>query len=177
MKKRTAGYSGTPLFRKLGIKPLFRIKTRNAPDDYTKLLAPLPLDVTISSRLRDSIDLWHLFTRSRRELSSQLRACLEEIRQDGMIWVSWPKKASGVPSEVTEDVVRELALPLGLVDVKVCAVDETWSGLKLVIRKKTANETEPVEWAYPARQDQGVPRLAPRGSEVRQLRSFVLTLS
>jgi hypothetical protein len=136
MKKRTAGYSGTPLAKKLGIKSACRVKTRNAPGDYLDLLAPLPADVTISSRLRHPIDIWHLFTKSRSELSSRLRAGLKEIHQEGMIWVSWPKKASGVPSEVTEDVVREIALPMGLVDVKVCAVDETWSGLKLVIRKE-----------------------------------------
>ena len=133
---QSPGYSGTPLVKKLGLKSSFRVKTRNAPDNYADLLVPLPQDVTISTRLRHSVDLWHLFTRSRRELRIQLTHCLEQIRQNGMIWVSWPKKSSGLASEVTEDVVRELALPLGLVDVKVCAIDEVWSGLKLVIRKE-----------------------------------------
>ena len=91
-------------------------------------------------RPRRQTPLWHVFTRSRSELLRQLRTSLGQIRQNGMIWVSWPKKSSGVPSQVTEDVVRELALPLGLVDVKVCAVDETWSGLKLVIRKENRME-------------------------------------
>ena len=131
-----AGYSGTPLARKLGIKPGHRVKTRGAPDDYLDLLAPLPDDVTISARLRGDVDLWHLFTRSRAELRRQLPRCIDEIRRDAMIWVSWPKRSSGVETDVTEDVIREVALPLGVVDVKVCAVDETWSGLKLVIRKE-----------------------------------------
>lgn len=131
-----AGYSGTPLAKKLGIKPSFRVKTWNAPADYPALLDPLPEDVTISPRLRPPVDLWHVFARSRRELARKLPGCRDEIRQDGMIWVSWPKKSSGLGSDLTEDGVRELAFPLGLVDVKVCAVDEVWSGLKLVIRKE-----------------------------------------
>ena len=100
------------------------------------MLEPLPEDVVISARLHAPVDLRHIFSRSCAELRKQLAASLNEIRQDGMIWVSWPKKSSGVSSEITEDVVRELALPLGLVDVKVCAVDETWSGLNLVIRRE-----------------------------------------
>ena len=131
-----AGYSGTPLAKKLGFKSSFRVKTKNAPADYLSLLEPIPEGVKVSSRLRSPINIWHVFSSSRRELASALPTCLAEIEQDGMIWVSWPKKSSGVASTVTEDVVRELALPLGLVDVKVCAVDDTWSGLKLVIRKK-----------------------------------------
>ena len=130
-----AGYSGTPLATKLDIKPGFRVKIKNAPANYRRLLDPLPNDVLISPRLRNEIDLWHLFTASRSELSSQLQSCLTQIRQDGMIWVSWPKKSSAVETDITEDTIRELALPLGLVDVKVCAIDETWSGLKLVIRR------------------------------------------
>ncbi len=131
-----AGYSGTPLFRKLGIKPGFRIRTKNAPPGFASLLNGLPRDVTISTTIRRDVDLWHLFTRSSRELRSHLPGLMEQIRQDGMIWVSWPKKSSGVPTDVTEDTIRGAALPLGLVDVKVCAVDEVWSGLKLVIRKE-----------------------------------------
>ena len=118
-----AGYSGTPLARKLGIGPGTRVKTRGAPRNYRALLAPLPADVHLSSRLRADVDIWHLFTSSRTELAGQLPRCLGEIRRGGMIWVSWPKKASGVPSTVTEDTVREVALPLGLVDVKVCALE------------------------------------------------------
>lgn len=130
-----SGYSGTPLAVKLGIKPAYRIKTRNAPADYRKLLAPIPDKVTISPRLRGPVDIWHLFTRSRFELARLLAQAIGEIPPNGMIWVSWPKKASGVASDVSEDTVREIALPLGLVDIKVCAVDDTWSGLKLVVRR------------------------------------------
>ena len=132
---KSAGYSGTPLVQKLGIKPAFRIKTKNAPKDYSRLVAPLPAGAKISTTFRDDVDLWHLFTRSKSELAKQIPACMKEIRTGGMIWVSWPKKTSGVPSDVTEDTVREVALPLGLVDIKVCAVDEVWSGLKLVRRR------------------------------------------
>ena len=138
----TAGYSGTPLFRKLGIKPESRVKTKGAPANYLDLLAPIPEGATVSPRLRAPVDLWHLFTASKSELRAAVRKAIGEIRQDGMIWVSWPKKASKVPSEVTEDTVREVAFPLGLVDVKVCAVDETWSGLKLVIRKENRREAK-----------------------------------
>lgn len=131
-----AGYSGTPLFKKLGIKSGFRVKTKNTPKNYLDLIAPIPSGVKVSPRLRGSIDIWHLFTSSKSELTKVLVAALGEIQQAGSIWVSWPKKSSGVPSEITEDTIREVALPLGLVDVKVCAVDSTWSGLKLVIRKE-----------------------------------------
>ena len=131
-----AGYSGTPLSKKLGIKPGFRVKTRNAPGHFADLVAPLPDGVTLSPRLRGEIDLYHLFTKSSAELRSVLSKAQHEIDVDGMIWVSWPKKSSGVPTDVTEQTIRDVALPMGLVDVKVCAVDETWSGLKLVIRKE-----------------------------------------
>ncbi len=129
------GYSGTPLFKKLGIKPGFRIKVWNPPMEYERLVLNLPDDVKISQRFRSKIDLWHLFTKSRRELEEQLAIAASQINQDAMIWVSWPKKASGVASEVSEDTIRQICLPMGLVDVKVCAVDDVWSGLKLVIRK------------------------------------------
>ena len=91
--------------------------------------------MTNSNRLRSGVDIWHLVTISRRELAGRIERCRQEIRQDGAVWLSWPKKSSDVPSDMAEDVIREIALPLGLVDVKVCVVDETWSGLKLVIRK------------------------------------------
>ena len=130
-----AGYSGKGLALKLGIKAWDRIKTRNAPAHYPQLLGPLPDDVVLSTRLRRPVDLIHIFSIARAHLLAELRRALAEIEQDGAIWVSWPKKSSGVRTDLTEDVIREVALPLGLVDVKVCAVDETWSGLKLVIRK------------------------------------------
>ena len=133
----TIGYSGKALGQKLGIKSWTRVKTRNAPANYQQLLGPLPNDVQLSARLRRPVDLVHIFSIARAQLVAELRRALDEIEQDGAVWVSWPKKASGVRTDITEDVIREVAFPLGLVDVKVCAVDETWSGLKLVIR--TAN--------------------------------------
>ncbi|HSY49635.1 MAG TPA: DUF3052 domain-containing protein [Thermoanaerobaculia bacterium] len=132
----TAGYSGTPLAKKLGIKPDFTIFPVNAPADYQSLLAPLPEDVTFVRKLTKAVDLIHLFTTSAAELNSKLRFWRNAMRTDATIWISWPKKASKVPTDITEDVIREIALPMGLVDVKVCAVDETWSGLKLVVRKE-----------------------------------------
>ena len=111
------------------------MKVRGAPRNYRQLLEPLPEGVTISPRLQGKADLWHLFTTSRRELADGLAQAMTGTEGSTAIWVSWPKKASGALTDLTEDVIRELALPLGLVDVKVCAVDETWSGLKLVRRK------------------------------------------
>ena len=130
------GYSGTPLAKKLGIKEGYRIRTTGAPPDYLELINPLPPNVTISDRIGKGIDIWHFFTKSYSELESKLPTLMRAIQPDGTIWVSWPKKSSGVPSTVTEDSIRKVALPLGLVDVKVCAIDETWSGLKLVVRKE-----------------------------------------
>ena len=132
----TAGYSGTPLARKLGIKDGFDILTINEPDNYTELLAPIPRNATLSDQSRSGVDLVHLFTNSRDELFSKLAECVRLIKQDGSIWVSWYKKAAKLQTEITEDTVREAAFPLGLVDITVCAVDEKWSGLKLVIRKE-----------------------------------------
>jgi Protein of unknown function (DUF3052) len=131
-----AGYSGTPLAKKLGIQAGAFVRAVDAPDDYAQLLEPLPANVTFVERGADELDMVHLFTKSRSKLVKYLDEYKNKIKQNGSIWVSWPKKSSGIPSEVTEDTVREVALPLGLVDVKVCAVDDTWSGLKLVIRKE-----------------------------------------
>ena len=133
---QSTGYSTTPLAKKLGIKEGFRLKTKNAPPDYLAMIEPLPEGVNVSTRLRKPVDMWHLFSCSENELRTLLPRCMDEIQEDGMIWVSWPKKSSGVASGVTEDTIRQVALPLGLVDVKVCAIDEVWSGLKLVIRKE-----------------------------------------
>ena len=131
-----AGYFGTPLAKKLGFREESRVRISSAPENYLALVSPRPKNVHISKTFLKDIDIWHFFTSSSIELSKQLRRLLTAIRQDGMIWVSWPKKTSKVPTDVTEDVIRKVALPLGLVDVKVCAVDDTWSGLKLVIRKE-----------------------------------------
>ena len=132
----TAGYSGTPLAKKLGIKEGFRVATINAPDNFAELIEPLPGAVSITEGSAANADLIHLFTNSRDELFAKLAACSRQIKQNGSIWVSWYKKAAKLPTEITEDTVREAAFPLGLVDIKVCAVDEKWSGLKLVIRKE-----------------------------------------
>jgi hypothetical protein len=128
-----AGYSGKSVVQKLGIKPGFRIFVDGAPASYDEVVGPLPADTTISPRLKATLDMVHLFAMQAASLRKKLPACREAIAPDGMVWVSWPKKSSGVATDVTENVVRDTALSLGLVDVKVCAIDDTWSGLKLVI--------------------------------------------
>jgi hypothetical protein len=130
-----AGYSGTPLPQKLGIKPGERIVTIGAPANYRELLSDIPPDAVVTSRISRPARFVHLFVRSRCELARQLAALRGKIDDSGILWVSWPKKSSRVTTDVTEDVIRNEALPLGFVDVKVCAVDETWSGLKLMIRR------------------------------------------
>jgi hypothetical protein len=131
-----AGYSGKPLAQKLGIKAGCSIFVDQAPENYRKLVEPLPEGVSIVPRLADKVDIVHVFSSEAKELAKKLKQFKKSIVENGMIWVSWPKKSAGVPTDVTEDVIRDLALPLGLVDVKVCAVDDVWSGLKLVIRKE-----------------------------------------
>jgi hypothetical protein len=131
-----AGYSGTPLLKKLGIKEGFRIAVLNPPKDYFKLLGRLPLGVKVVPAPKGPMDFIHYFAQNRTEYEKKLPGLKKTMTQDGMIWVSWPKAASKVPTDVTEKVVRDFALKTGLVDIKVCAVDETWSGLKLVIPVK-----------------------------------------
>jgi hypothetical protein len=128
-----AGYSGTPLAKKLGYKPGFRVHLDNAPTTYLPLLEPLPDDVQFLDKPDSELDLIHLFTDSAKELAAKLQRYVKKIKPNGTIWVSWPKKASKVPTDITEDTIREV-MGETLVDVKVCAVDEVWSGLKLVIR-------------------------------------------
>lgn len=130
-----AGYSGTPLAKKLGIKPGTVIHAIDAPSGYRARLAPLPDDVGFTSRLSDAADIVHVFATAAATLRTTLPRIRQQMRADAAVWVSWPKKAAKVPTDVTEDVIRAVALPTGLVDVKVCAVDDVWSGLKLVIRK------------------------------------------
>ena len=130
-----AGYSGTPLARKLGIKEGGRVFAAGAPREYLEMVAPVPEGVRMVPRIDGETDILHVFSTSREELTQALRTFLETMRQDAAIWVSWPKKSSKVPTDITEDIIRDAALPMGLVDVKVCAVDDVWSGLKLVIRK------------------------------------------
>jgi hypothetical protein len=131
-----AGYSGTPLAKKLGISSGTRIHVVAAPENYLELLSPLPEDVQVVSRVDERTDIVHIFSVKRALLSRGIAGVLAKLRPDAAIWVSWPKKSSKVPTDIVEDAIRDIALPLGLVDIKVCAVDETWSGLKLVLRKE-----------------------------------------
>jgi hypothetical protein len=130
----TVGYSRTPLGKKLGIKAGFKVVTIGAPVGYSDRLEPLPEEVDLAYTDISSADLIHVFTNSRNELFGVLSKYRHLIKQEGVIWVSWYKKSAKLPTEITEDLVREAALPLGFVDIKVCAIDENWSGLKLVIR-------------------------------------------
>jgi len=131
----STGYSGTPLAKKLGFKEGCRVRTSGAPANYHELVSMRPPNILISNSIQKDIDVWHFFTDSAQKLHGELPKMQNAINQNGMIWVSWPKKTSKVPTDVTEGVIRRAALSLKLVDVKVCAVDEVWSGLKLVIRK------------------------------------------
>jgi hypothetical protein len=137
-----AGYSGKPLVQKLGIKPGFRIFAAGAPADYSRIVGQLPPRATIVSRLNAPLDMVHLFATEAAGLGGKLRGFREAIAPDGMVWVSWPKKASGVATDLSDVVLRDIARPLGLVDIKVCAIDDTWSGLKFVIPKEQRTSRE-----------------------------------
>ena len=130
-----AGTSGKPVVEKLGIKPGFCIFTAGAPASYAAIVGKLPAGVTMAKRLKAPLDMVHVFATEATGLAGKLRLCRAAIAPDGMVWVSWPKKSSGITSDLSDVVVRDIALPLGLVDVKVCAIDENWSGLKFVIPK------------------------------------------
>jgi hypothetical protein len=132
----TPGYSGTPLARKLGIAAGGRVVVVNEPDGYRDWLAPLPEGVRFESAVSAATAVVHLFVDRRAALKAGLDDLRGRIAPAAALWVSWPKKASKVPTDIIEDTIRELALPLGFVDVKVCAVSDVWSGLKLVIRKE-----------------------------------------
>ncbi|MEM7765738.1 MAG: DUF3052 domain-containing protein [Pseudomonadota bacterium] len=134
MAQTTAGYSGKPLFQKLGIKPGMRCKPILAPEHYPALIAGVE-GATVSSRLR-SADIVHLFCRTKSVLENQIDAALARVAPGGMLWISWPKKSSPLHKDLTEDDLRTIVLPHGWVDVKVCAVDNDWSGLKFLRRKK-----------------------------------------
>ena len=130
-----SGYSGTPLVEKLGLKAGMRVHFAGAPPDYFKTLGRTPT-IIMMTKVKGPLDFVQLFTRSRSDLEARFEDIMHAMAPDGMFWVSWPKKASHVETDLTEDVVRDIALEHGLVDVKVCAIDETWSGLKLVRRLK-----------------------------------------
>lgn len=135
MSSAGAGYSGTPLAEKLGLKPGLRICALGAPGSYPTLLAPLPAGLIWQRQATADTDLLHQFFLRRTTLQEALGSMRTTLRPDCVFWVSWPKKSSGVSSDISEDIIRADALPLGWVDVKVCAVDATWSALKLVVRK------------------------------------------
>jgi hypothetical protein len=137
-----SGTSARPVVQKLGIKPGFRILSVGAPAAYADIVGQLPADVMMARAAKAPLDMVHLFAIEAKGLAARLRGYRVAIAPDGMIWVSWPKKSSGVATDLTDMVVRDTALPLGLVDIKVCAIDDTWSGLKFVIprdqRRRTA---------------------------------------
>jgi len=131
----SVGYSGTPLAKKLGIKSPLKLLTINAPKEYASWLGDLPAGAILATKVKQPIEAVHIFTTESAFLDATLSKLRKELKQDGFVWVSWPKKASKVVTDITEDMIREIALPLGFVDIKVCAVSDVWSGLKLVIRK------------------------------------------
>jgi hypothetical protein len=137
-----AGYSGTPLVKRLGIKPGSNIAFLNAPEGYAEEL-DLPAGVTMISRSGKLLDFAQLFVKNEKELKKNFSKYAKRLNASGMLWVSWPKRSSGVPSDLSENVVREIGLAVGLVDVKVCAVSEVWSGLKFVYRLKDRAEINP----------------------------------
>ncbi|HEX5927205.1 MAG TPA: DUF3052 domain-containing protein [Baekduia sp.] len=132
----SAGYSETALVQKLGLKDGMKAAILGAPDGFDDTLGALPAGVAVARRLGGSKHMVILFVTERAVLVKRLDAVRAAIAPDGMLWVAWPKKAAKMDTDLTEDVVREVVLPTGLVDVKVCAIDETWSGLKIVIRKE-----------------------------------------
>lgn len=136
MTLASPGYSGTPLAKKLGLKESTCFMPVNAPSGYLAWLGMLPPGAAPSARVSAAVDIVHLFSTNRAHLALELNRLRTALRADAAIWVSWPKKAAKVPTDITEDVIREVALPLGFVDIKVCAVTDVWSGLKLVVRKE-----------------------------------------
>jgi hypothetical protein len=131
-----AGYSGTPLAKKLGIKPGQRVAFPSAPDGFSELLGELPDGVSVKSRARPPLDVIVFFTTGRAELERRLPALRRAMDPAAGLWIAWPKRTSGVETDMTEDAARELGLANKLVDNKVCAIDDTWSGLRLVIRRQ-----------------------------------------
>ncbi|WP_309623268.1 DUF3052 family protein [Novosphingobium sp.] len=132
----TTGYSTTPLAKKLSLRDGMRVWFDGMPEDVFDEIAEYALELMFVANPAEGIDAAHVFVTERSALDARLTSLRHQITPDGQVWVSWPKQASGVASDVTEDTIRELCLPLGFVDTKVCAVDDVWSGLKLVIRKE-----------------------------------------
>ena len=129
-----AGYSGTTLQIKLGLKPPHRMFVFEPPKEYFTLIAPLPPDLKVSEKLTGDFDFIHVFVKENKTFEKEFKLCMKHLKKDGMMWISWPKKASKVTTDLDENIIREFGLKAGLVDVKVCAVDEVWSGLKFVFR-------------------------------------------
>jgi hypothetical protein len=132
----TTGYSGTPLAKKLGIKQGFKIRVFNQPAYYYDLFSDLPTGIRELRDKKSKKDFIHYFAKNTAQLNKDIKQLRQEIEENGMIWVSWYKKSSKIETDLNENIIREIALSNGLVDVKVCAIDENWSGLKLVIRLK-----------------------------------------
>jgi hypothetical protein len=133
---KTTGYSQIPLAKKLGIKPKCKLRIVNPPDYYFQLFTDLPPDVQVSNNTKTKKDVIHYFAKNRAQLERDIKRLRKEIEENGMIWISWYKKSAKIETDLNENIIRDIALSNGLVDVKVCAVDEVWSGLKLVIRVK-----------------------------------------
>ena len=129
-----AGYSGTPLAKKLGVKERARLSFPGSPAGFLRLLAEMPPDVDVASEGEAELDLIVFFTTKRDELKARFGTLASQLVPNGMLWISWPKKASGMTTDLNENLVREIGLEAGLVDTKVCAIDETWSGLRFVVR-------------------------------------------
>ena len=132
----SSGYSGTPLAKKLGIKEASRVFLTGAPTGYERWLEPIPPGVRFEPRPGPNTAVAHIFVTRKAELVKRLGVLRKKLKPDAALWVSWPKKSAKIPTTVTEDTIREVALPLGFVDIKVCAVSDVWSGLKLVVRKE-----------------------------------------
>jgi hypothetical protein len=130
-----AGYSGTPLSKKLGVTPPMTLVSIDAPSEYRAWVGEVPKGVSIVAKSAQPLRAVHVFATKRAVLKRHLADLRTRLEQTGFVWVSWPKKSSKVATDITEDTIREIALPLGFVDIKVCAVSDVWSGLKLVIRK------------------------------------------
>ncbi|MBX9730038.1 MAG: DUF3052 domain-containing protein [Sphingomonas sp.] len=136
MTTPVAGYSGTPLAKKLGFKRGMRVWLSAMPDSVRTEIKPASIGVDECATMEAQLDAAHIFVTTRAELTQLVTLLRTAITPSGFIWISWPKKASKQPTDITEDVIREVILPMGLVDVKVCAVDAVWSGLKLMIRRE-----------------------------------------
>ena len=135
------GYSGTPLTKKLGIGSGAKLAVFRKPADYEELLGELPEGASLGDQVDQATTLVHVFATERKFLLEKLKVLRAELGEAVPVWVSWPKKSAKVPTDITEDTIREVALPMGYVDIKVCAVSEVWSGLKLVVRKELRSRT------------------------------------